>query len=46
VTSGAVEVNGKRLSAGDGATIEEEKSLEISGRGEQGRSEFLLFDLA
>ena len=45
VTSGAVEVNGKRLSAGDGAAIEEEKRLEISGRGEQGRSEFLLFDL-
>ena len=45
VTSGSVEVNGKRLSAGDGAAIEEEKTLEISGRSENGRSEFLLFDL-
>jgi hypothetical protein len=46
VTSGAVEVNGKRLVAGDGAAIEEEKGLEITGRDEQGRAEFLLFDLA
>jgi quercetin 2,3-dioxygenase len=46
VTSGAVDVNGKRLSAGDGAAIEDEKQLEVTGQGEQGTSEFLLFDLA
>jgi redox-sensitive bicupin YhaK (pirin superfamily) len=46
VTSGAVEVNGKRLRAGDGASVEDEKRLEIIGRGEKGTSEFLLFDLA
>jgi len=45
VTSGAVEVNGNRLRAGDGAAIEDERGLEIIGRGE-GTSEFLLFDLA
>ena len=46
VVSGAIEVNGKRLAAGDGAGIENEPSLTISGRSESGRSEFLLFDLA
>jgi redox-sensitive bicupin YhaK (pirin superfamily) len=46
VVSGAIEVNGKRLAAGDGAGIEDEKLLTITGRAESGRSEFLLFDLA
>jgi redox-sensitive bicupin YhaK (pirin superfamily) len=46
VVSGAIEVNGKRLAVGDGAGIENEASLTISGRAESGRSEFLLFDLA
>ena len=46
VISGAVEVNGKQLAAGDGAAIENEKLLTITGRPESGTSEFLLFDLA
>jgi redox-sensitive bicupin YhaK (pirin superfamily) len=46
VVSGAIEVNGKRLAAGDGAAIENEELLTITGRSESGRSEFLLFDLA
>ncbi|MFI5113094.1 MAG: pirin family protein [Terriglobales bacterium] len=46
VVSGAIEVNGKRLEAGDGAGIENETLLTITGRSESGRSEFLLFDLA
>ena len=46
VVSGAIEVNGKRLAAGDGAGIEDEILLTITGRSELGRSEFLLFDLA
>ena len=46
VVSGAIEVNGKRLAAGDGAAIEDEKLVTITGRSESGKSEFLLFDLA
>jgi redox-sensitive bicupin YhaK (pirin superfamily) len=46
VVSGAVEVNGTRLAAGDGAAIEHDKLLTITGRSESGTSEFLLFDLA
>jgi quercetin 2,3-dioxygenase len=46
VVSGAIEVNGKRLAAGDGAGIESEALLTITGRSQSGRSEFLLFDLA
>ena len=46
VVGGAIEVNGKRLAAGDGAGIESETLLTITGRSESGRSEFLLFDLA
>ena len=46
VVSGAIEVNGKRLAAGDGAAIENENLLTITGRSESGRSEFLLFDVA
>jgi redox-sensitive bicupin YhaK (pirin superfamily) len=46
VVSGAIDVNGKRLAACDGAGIENEQLLTITGRSESGRSEFLLFDLA
>jgi quercetin 2,3-dioxygenase len=41
VARGFVEVNGQRLSAGDGAAIEDEGDLVIEGE----ESEFLLFDL-
>ena len=46
VVSGAIDVNGKRLAAGDGASIEREKLVTITGQSESGSSEFLLFDLA
>ncbi len=46
VLSGAVEVNGKKLAAGDGAAIEKENKLTITGRPDSGASEFLLFDLS
>jgi redox-sensitive bicupin YhaK (pirin superfamily) len=40
VARGNVTINGTPLGAGDGAAIEDERSLEIAGKGE-----FLLFDL-
>jgi len=43
VARGAVRVNGTALKAGDGAAIEQERSLEITGV--EPESEFLLFDL-
>ncbi len=43
VAKGAVTVNGKALSQGDGAAVENESKLEIQGTAE---SEILLFDLA
>ena len=43
VVRGAIEVNGRPLSAGDGAAIEDES--EVSFRGSRDSSEFLLFDL-
>ncbi len=43
VARGAVEVNGKKLSQGDGAAISDEKKLSIKGTEE---AEVLLFDLA
>ena len=43
VARGAVELNGKKLNAGDGAAISEEKSLTIRGSED---AEVLLFDLA
>ncbi len=46
VVSGEIDVNGKRLAAGDGAGIEDERALAITGRTQSGTSEFLLFDLA
>ena len=44
VARGAVNVNGTTLEAGDGAAIEDEKQLTITGAAEE--AEFLLFDLA
>jgi quercetin 2,3-dioxygenase len=41
VARGTVDLNGKKLHAGDGASIEDERSLKISGDGE-----ILLFDLS
>jgi quercetin 2,3-dioxygenase len=43
VARGAVEVNGKKLSQGDGAAISDEKTLKIKGAE---AAEVLLFDLA
>ena len=44
VLRGAVNVNGKKLRAGDGAAMAQEAQLRITGAGEN--SEVLLFDLA
>ncbi len=44
VASGEVSLNGTTLKAGDGAAVEHEAALEITGRAPN--SEFLLFDLA
>jgi len=41
VARGTVDLNGKKLQAGDGASIEDERSLKISGEGE-----ILFFDLS
>ena len=41
VARGEVDINGVTLSAGDGAAIDDERDVKISGRG----AEFLLFDL-
>jgi hypothetical protein len=41
VARGEIELNGQKLIAGDGAAIENEKTVTISGRG----AEVLLFDL-
>ncbi len=43
VVKGAVEVNGTRLAAGDGAAVSEETSLDFKADGD---AEILLFDLA
>ena len=40
IAKGAIELNGKKLEAGDGAAVAEERNLELSGNGEA-----LLFDL-
>jgi redox-sensitive bicupin YhaK (pirin superfamily) len=45
VARGEVDVNGVRLSAGDGAAISEERLLRITGAG-SGPAELLVFDLA
>ncbi|MGE5538169.1 MAG: pirin family protein [Gemmatimonas sp.] len=44
VVSGGLSLNGRALSAGDGAAVEGETSLTFAGR--DGTAEFLLFDLA
>jgi hypothetical protein len=44
IARGAVDVNGQRLAAGDGAAIEGETALEIGGTANS--TELLLFDLA
>ena len=41
VAAGALELNGNRLEAGDGAAVTDEDELDIAGKG----AEFLLFDL-
>ena len=46
VARGAVDVNGSKLSEGDGAAIENETLLTIADDGSEGASEILLFDLA
>ena len=43
VARGAIDVNGTKLNAGDGAAIEDEKSIAITSSGD---AEFLLFDMA
>jgi quercetin 2,3-dioxygenase len=42
VASGGVRLNGTALAAGDGAAVEDEAAVELTGVGE---SEVLLFDL-
>jgi redox-sensitive bicupin YhaK (pirin superfamily) len=42
VAEGSVELNGKRLSAGDGAAISKESRLQLVG---SGKAQVLLFDL-
>jgi redox-sensitive bicupin YhaK (pirin superfamily) len=46
VARGSVEVNGTKLSEGDGAAIENESLLAIAAGGTEGVAEILLFDLA
>jgi redox-sensitive bicupin YhaK (pirin superfamily) len=43
VVRGAIDVNGRKLNAGDGAAIDDEAALTVSGKADD--SEFLLFDL-
>ena len=42
VAEGSVELNGRRLSAGDGAAISQESRLQLVG---SGKAQVLLFDL-
>jgi redox-sensitive bicupin YhaK (pirin superfamily) len=44
VVKGALEINGEKLNASDGASISDEKSLQIKAL--ESETEFLLFDLA
>jgi redox-sensitive bicupin YhaK (pirin superfamily) len=46
VAGGAVEVNGTRLEAGDGAALEDEPALRVAGRAGDPAGEVLIFDLA
>ena len=42
VAEGNIELNGKRLAAGDGVAVSEESKLELAGKG---KAQVLLFDL-
>jgi redox-sensitive bicupin YhaK (pirin superfamily) len=44
--SGDLDVNGTKLTKGDGAAISDEAKLQIASTGDNGGAEFLLFDLA
>jgi quercetin 2,3-dioxygenase len=44
--TGQLEVNGKALTKGDGASISGETALKIASTGPEGGAEFLVFDLA
>src|SRR5438067_853444 len=44
VARGAIELNGKQLSAGDGAAVSDEREITLAGA--NGEAEVLLFDLA
>ncbi len=46
LVSGELDVNGKRLSQGDGAAVSDETKLRLVSAGGSGAAEFLLFDLA
>jgi redox-sensitive bicupin YhaK (pirin superfamily) len=46
VARGSVTLNGKTLSAGDGAAISDERQITVTGNTEGKRAEVLLFDLA
>jgi len=46
LVSGELDVNGTRLTKGDGAAISEENNLKLASVGGKGAAEFLVFDLA
>ena len=46
LVNGELDVNGTRLTAGDGAAISDEGKLTLASAGGDGAAEFLLFDLA
>jgi redox-sensitive bicupin YhaK (pirin superfamily) len=46
VARGSVTLNGKTLSAGDGAAISDERQITVTGNTKGKRAEVLLFDLA
>jgi redox-sensitive bicupin YhaK (pirin superfamily) len=45
VADGVIELNGKRLAAGDGAAVVDERTLTIAGRAGEPAGEVLVFDL-
>ena len=46
LVGGELDVNGKRLTKGDGAAVSDETKLNLASVGGSGAAEFLLFDLA
>ena len=46
IISGELDVNGTRLTKGDGAAVSEERNLKLTSVGANGAAEFLVFDLA